>query len=56
MSISKKQAIPIYFSVYLCYNREKAERHSAVSGKLPGGRFQEQNIVIDYDTRQIFIV
>lgn len=30
-------------------------RHSANSGKLPGGRFQVRDMVIDYDARQVFI-
>lgn len=30
-------------------------RHSAASGKLPGGRFQVRDLVIDYDARQIFV-
>lgn len=30
-------------------------RHSADSGKLPGGKFQVRDLVIDYDARQIFI-
>lgn len=30
-------------------------RHSADSGKLPGGRFQVRDLVIDYDARQVFI-
>ncbi|MBP3701884.1 MAG: response regulator transcription factor [Lachnospiraceae bacterium] len=29
-------------------------RHSAQAGRLPGGRFQLQDLVIDYDARQIF--
>ena len=30
-------------------------RHSADSGKLPGGKFQVRDLVIDYDARQVFI-
>lgn len=30
-------------------------RHSADSGKFPGGKFQARDMVIDYDARQIFI-
>lgn len=30
-------------------------QHRAFSGKLPGGKFQIQDLVIDYDARQIFI-
>lgn len=30
-------------------------RHRADEGKLPGGRFQVRDMVIDYDARQIFI-
>lgn len=30
-------------------------RHSAASGKLPGGRFQVRDLSIDYDARQVFI-
>ena len=30
-------------------------RHSAGVGHLPGGRFQQQDLVIDYDARQIFL-
>lgn len=30
-------------------------RHRADSGKLPGGRFQVRDLVIDYDARQVFI-
>lgn len=30
-------------------------RHSADSGKLPGGRFELKDLVIDYDARQVFI-
>lgn len=30
-------------------------RHSADSGKLPSGRFQMGELVIDYDARQVFI-
>lgn len=30
-------------------------RHSAESGRLPGGKFQLRDMVIDYDARQIFI-
>lgn len=30
-------------------------QHRADSGKLPGGRFQTQDLVIDYDARQIFV-
>ena len=29
--------------------------HRADSGKLPGGKFQTQDLVIDYDARQVFI-
>lgn len=30
-------------------------RHSSPEGKLPGGRFQLKDMVIDYDARQVFI-
>lgn len=30
-------------------------QHRADSGKLPGGKFQVQDMVIDYDARQVFI-
>lgn len=30
-------------------------RHSADSGKLPGGKFHVRDMVIDYDARQVFI-
>lgn len=30
-------------------------RHRADSGKLPGGKFQVRDLVIDYDARQVFI-
>ena len=29
-------------------------RHSAETGRLPGGRFQLRDLVIDYDARQVF--
>ena len=29
-------------------------RHSAVTGRLPGGRFQVRDLVIDYDARRLF--
>ena len=30
-------------------------RHSADSGKLPGGKFKVRDLAIDYDARQVFI-
>ncbi len=30
-------------------------QHRAASGKLPGGRFQAQELMIDYDARQVFL-
>ncbi len=30
-------------------------RHSASDGKLPGGKFETQGLIIDYDARQVFI-
>lgn len=30
-------------------------RHRSDSGKLPGGKFQLQELVIDYDARQVFV-
>lgn len=30
-------------------------RHSAYSGRLPGGKFQVRDLVIDYEARQVFI-
>lgn len=30
-------------------------RHRAASGRLPGGKFQVQDLVIDYDARQVFL-
>lgn len=30
-------------------------RHCAESGRLPGGKFQVQDLVIDYDARQVFL-
>ncbi len=33
----------------------RTNRHSADSGKLPGGRFTSGDMVIDYDTRKIYI-
>ena len=33
----------------------RTNRHSADSGKLPGGRFTSGDMVIDYDTRKIYL-
>lgn len=30
-------------------------RHRSDSGKLPGGKFRSQELVIDYDARQVFV-
>lgn len=30
-------------------------RHSSVEGRLPGGRFEANGLVIDYDARRVFI-
>ena len=33
----------------------RTSRHSSEEGKLPGGRFKLRDLVIDYDSRQVFI-
>lgn len=33
----------------------RTSRHSAQTGRLPGGTFQTGNLVIDYDARRVFI-